>query len=204
MRYNDIVGSLQNLTKREIKQIELAKATGITRATMNYRKNYNIEFSYDDVRKIEQYFNVEFEGQGGKDAITMDYYPDVFGSCGTGAFALSENKEKIKVPQKALATKLSPVKKYSVINARGNSMQPSICDNDKLIVEHYEGEQIIDNRIYVFCYGNEIFIKRLVKNINQLVIISDNTEYDTIKLTGKEFDKVQIIGQIVGLMRDLR
>ena len=83
-------------------------------------------------------------------------------------------------------------------------MQPFIYTGDKLIVEHWNGEQIIDNQVYVFCYDNEIFVKRLTKNINQLVIKSDNTFYDVIKLTGDELNKIIIVGQIVGLMRDLR
>lgn len=204
MRYNDIIESLQNLTNREIKQVELANATGITRATMNYRKNCNIEFSYEDVRKIEQYFNVNFDKKEDSETFLMDYYPEVFGSCGTGVFELSQEKEQIRVPKNALFSQISPIKRYSVINAYGNSMQPFIYDADKLIVEHWEGEQIIDNRVYVFVYGTEIFIKRLVKNINQLVIMSDNKKYDTIKLTGKDLEKVHIIGQIVGLMRNTR
>ena len=204
MRYNDIIESLQNLTNREIKQVELANATGITRATMNYRKNCNIEFSYEDVRKIEQYFNVNFDKKEDSETFLMDYYPEVFGSCGTGVFELSQEKEQIRVPKNALFSQISPIKRYSVINAYGNSMQPFIYDADKLIVEHWEGEQIIDNRVYVFVYGTEIFIKRLVKNINQLVIMYDNKKYDTIKLTGKDLEKVHIIGQIVGLMRNTR
>lgn len=83
-------------------------------------------------------------------------------------------------------------------------MEPLILDKDKLIVEHWNGEQIIDNRPYIFCYKDEIFIKRLVKNINQLVIIPENKTYDTIKLSGEELNNVNIIGQVVGLMRDLR
>lgn len=78
-------------------------------------------------------------------------------------------------------------------------MQPYIHDKDLLVVEHYGGEQIRDNRIYVFRIGDNIFIKRLVLNINQLVIKSDNVQYQPIVIT--ELDDVQIIGQIVGLMR---
>lgn len=136
--------------------------------------------------------------------ITLDYYPDIFGSCGTGEFVLSPEKQQIQVPDNVFFKKFSKTKKYSVINAYGDSMQPFIYSGDKLIVEHWNGEQIIDNQVYVFCYENEIFVKRLTKNINQLVIKSDNTFYDTIKLIGSDLNKIIIIGQIVGLMRDLR
>lgn len=63
---------------------------------------------------------------------------------------------------------------------------------------------LIPYRPYIFSYKDEIFIKRLVKNINQLIIIPENKLYDTIKLQGEELKEINIIGQIVGLMRDLR
>ena len=46
-----------------------------------------------------------------------------------------------------------------MINATGNSMSPTIENGDKLIVEHWNSNQIQDNRIYVFCYNNEFFVK---------------------------------------------
>ena len=87
-------------------------------------------------------------------------------------------------------------------------MLPLIQDKDKLIVEHFEsGDQIQDNRIYVFSYLDSIFVKRLVKNINELIIISDNPDkniYKNICLQKDDMNNIYIIGQIVGLMRDLR
>ena len=97
----------------------------------------------------------------------------------------------------------SDSKKYSVISSRGDSMTPFIQDRDKLIVEHWQGGQIVDNCVYVFRYANELFVKRLVKNITQIVIKSDNPLYEPIKITDKDQD-FEVIGQIVGLMRDLR
>ena len=48
-------------------------------------------------------------------------------------------------------------------------MSPTIENHDKLIVEHWNGEQIQDNKIYVFCYNNEFFVKRLSKNIDEII-----------------------------------
>lgn len=179
-------------------QSDLARFLGMNRQQVGALKDKPIPGKY--YAKIESLFN----NTNNEDDIILDYYPDMFGSCGNGIFALSPVKEQLIVPKKAFFTRFSPVKKYSVINAYGNSMEPFICDRDKLIVEHYEGEQIIDNRPYIFCYKDEIFIKRLVKNINQLVIIPENKDYDIIKLAGEDLENVNIIGQIVGLMRDLR
>jgi phage repressor protein C with HTH and peptisase S24 domain len=138
--------------------------------------------------------------------ISLDYYPQIFGSCGSGVFALSEEKQKLNVPKSAFMFNYSENKIYSVINAWGDSMNPFICNKDKLIVEHLNGEQIKDNHIYVFCYNNEIFVKRLIKNIDEVIIKSDNPDpiYRPRIIEGKKLNDLYIIGEIVGLMRNLR
>ena len=64
------------------------------------------------------------------------------------------------------------------------------------------GEQISDNRIYVFRFGDNIFVKRLVLNIDQIVIKSDNKEYSTRNIEKDKLDDFQIIGRIVGIWRE--
>lgn len=119
-------------------------------------------------------------------------------------FNFLQKKELITIPKSSLFKSFTPGKQYFVINAYGNSMEPYICDKDKLVVENYDGEQIIDNRPYLFAYKDEIFVKRLAKNVDQLMIIPENKDYDIRKLTGKQLEDINIIGQIVGLMRDFR
>jgi len=195
---------IQNQTHTKVTYQELANVLGYTRQYVSLIKNDKI--TPKQQQKIEEHYKIDLtlSSNQKENTITLDYYPDVFGSCGNGVFEFSMKKELLTVPKNAFFQKLSNVKKYFVINAYGNSMEPFIFDKDKLIVEHWEGEQIIDNRPYVFCYKDEIFIKRLAKNVNQLVIMPDNKDYDTIKLTESELKEVDIIGQIVGLMRDLR
>lgn len=195
----EVIDKWSEKSGARITQADLARKLGMTRQQIGQLKDKPIPKKY--LKQIENILNSDVISD---DSIILDYYPDMFGSCGNGIFALSPVKEQLIVPKKAFFTRFSPIKQYSVINAYGDSMQPFICDRDKLIVEHYEGEQIIDNRPYIFCYKDEIFIKRLVKNVNQLVIIPENKDYDTIKLVGKELEDINIIGQIVGLMRNLR
>lgn len=200
MRYSVLLDRLQNLINYKPSQSEIGKILDLRQTAISGRANRDSNFSDDEIKKIEQYYHIVIED----DNLTIDYYPDVFGSCGNGVFELSPEKTQIIVPKNAFFEKFSPNKQYSVINAVGNSMQPLIFDRDKLIVEHWNGEQIIDNKPYIFCYKDEIFIKRLAKNVDQLMIISENKDYDTRKLEGEQLKDVNIIGQIVGLMRDLR
>lgn len=200
MRYDTLLDTLQNLIGFKPSQKQLGTILGLAQTAISGRANRNSNFSDEEIAKIEDHYAIDLTGSG-DNCITLDYYPDVFGSCGTGVFVPSEQREKISLSKESIAN-YSTSAQYSVINAIGDSMEPHICNKDKLIVKHWEGEQIKDNSVYVFRYLDEIFVKRLSKNIDQIVIKSDNPIYDTRKISvSKDF---QIIGQIVGLLRNMR
>ena len=213
MRYNELIERLQNLTSPDafgrpvkISQQMIADCLEIRQTAISGRANRNSDFSTDELIKIERAMGLPMGCLSGMqtndNCIDLDYFSDVWASCGTGAVVFEEASEKLSVPT-SLIQNYSKTNRYSVINSRGDSMTPFIQDRDKLIVEHWNGGQIIDNCIYVFRYANELFVKRLVKNITQIVIKSDNPLYEPIKITDKDQD-FEVIGQIVGLMRDLR
>ena len=204
--YNWLSTTLQKLTNTKISQQTIANALSVRQSTIGSRATSGKEFNIEELIIIEDKFGLVrgvLSGiQTNDNCIDLDYFSDVWASCGTGAIVFEETNEKLSVPT-SLIQNYSKSNKYSVINARGDSMQPFLQNHDKLIVEHWNGGQIIDNCIYVFRYANELFVKRLVKNITQIVIKSDNPLYEPIKITDKDQD-FEIIGQIVGLMRDLR
>lgn len=220
MRHCEIIKKIAKTTGTTPKLRDLAQILNKPVGTINSRASRDLSYSYDEILKIEKYYGIHFTDSNleqikndiltkrldyleQKDDFSADYYPDVFGSCGGGTFVFSEIKEKIQIP-KRIVQNYSSIKKYFVINAIGDSMNPYINDGDLLVVEHYNGEQIRDNRVYVFRFGENIFVKRLVLNINQLIIKSDNTEYAPINIELNENTDIQIIGQIVGLMRGVK
>ena len=189
-----------------IRQSLLAEALGITRQTVSNRIKNESEVTVSELNKIEDFFNIKILGDKKDfdcdDIVKIDYYNDVFASCGTGSIVFSD--EKIKM---ALSTLLidgfSKQKLYSVINASGNSMSPTIDNGDKLIVEHWSGNQIQDNKIYVFCFNNEFFVKRLSKNLDEIIIKSDNPDYRTRTVGRKTASELILIGKIVGVIKSL-
>lgn len=205
MKYNTLFDTLQNLMKFKPKVSDIANILGITNKALYARAQRNVGFSDDEIQKIEDFYAIDLAGALNNNSLAIDYYPEVFGSCGTGVFVPSQIKEKMFVPKNNFLN-FSPVKQYSVINAIGESMLPFIHDRDKLIVEHFENEQIKDNKIYVFCYNDEIFVKRLIKNVKELIIKSDNPDpmYRPIIIEKEEMNEVKIIGQIVGIVREVR
>ena len=210
MQFNELFDTLQNLIKVKPTVKSIANILEVSEKALYARKDRGSEFSLKELFTIETFYALPHGVLAGcmqnvvtnSNCVELDFFADVWASCGTGAVVFEDCKEKISVPT-SLIQNYSKSSKYSVINARGDSMQPFIQNFDKLIVEHWNGGQIIDNCIYVFRYANELFVKRLVKNITQIVIKSDNPLYEPIKITDKDPD-FEVIGQIVGLMRDLR
>ncbi len=210
MKYTELQEKLQQLKGKKISQSKIGEVIGTTRQNIGSKfNNPKSEVSVSELQKVESFYNVSLYRSPVREndtvSISVDYYPDVFGSCGKGQFVLSEQKELIQVPQKFF-NHFSTQKHYSVINAIGESMLPTLRPKDKLIVEHWQGEQIKDNQVYVFCYKDEIFVKRLIKNIDEIIVKSDNPDpmYRPRYIEKEDMNNILIVGEIVGLMRDMR
>lgn len=217
MRHSEILEIITKKTGKTPTQQQLADILDTTKNTIGSRAFRDKEYSVREIMKISEATGVSLLNDGPSLKVftrdqrenlistlqerefIADYYPEVFGSCGTGTFVPADYRESISVPKQCVNA-FNANKHYSVIHAYGDSMQPYIHDKDLLIFEDYNGEQICDNRIYVFRYEDKIFIKRLVLNINQLIIKSDNAEYKPITVDLKDAD-IQIIGKFAGLMR---
>lgn len=211
MRYSVLLERLQNLINRKVEQAELCKILNYGASTIGARKARDSEFPTDEIEILNSHYGINLFTNTTQNALSItqsdkvliDYYPEVCGSCGNGVFQFSTRKEQITIPRNAFWGHLSKSKEYFVINAYGNSMEPFICDKDKLVIETWQGEQIVDNKAYLFAYKDELFIKRLAKNVDQLMIIPENKDYDIRKLEGEQLKDVNIIGQVVGLMRSM-
>ena len=213
MKHSELIEIITKQRGKEPTQQEIAEILGLTRNAISSRAFRDKEYSYSEVEKIENFYNVNFSNQAFIDdmndysgEIIVDYYPEVFGSCGNGIFELSQIKEKIKIPKLCISDYF-PLSKYSIINAYGDSMNPNIQNGDKLVIEHCGNDMIRDNQVYVFCYNEQIYVKRLIKNINEFIIKSDNPDkevYKTQKIQTDEMNKVYIIGRVVGLIRNFK
>ena len=199
--YNWLSTTLQKLTNTKISQQTIATALNVRQSTIGSRATSGKEFNIEELIIIEDKFGLVrgvLSGVSSSD-ISIDYYPDVFGSCGEGCMVFDETSEKISVT-KDVITNYSPSNKYSIISARGSSMSPVINDDDRLVIQHNVENQIIDDTVYLFKYNDELFIKRLVKNVDQIVCISENPRFQD-RIIEPKGDNFSIIGKVVGLFR---
>lgn len=203
MRLEEVIQIISQKTGNYINQSLLAESLGITRQTVSNRIKNESQITVNELKKIEEFFGVNlFQDNSESNTTCIDYYSDIFASCGNGSIVFSEDKIRLSIAT-LLIEGFSKQKKYSMINATGNSMSPTIDNGDKLIVEHWNGEQIQDNKVYVFCFNNEFFVKRLSKNLDEIIIKSDNPDYRVRTINGNTLQELILVGKIVGVIKPL-
>ena len=202
MKLDELLSTLSKRVGIAVNQSMLADALGITRQTISNRIKNESEVTVSELKKVEEFFNISMFGEMPDDITYIDYYTDVFASCGDGSIVFSSEKNKLPIST-SMINGYSKNKLYSMINATGNSMAPTIDNGDKLIVEHWSGNQIQDNKIYVFCYNGEFFVKRLSKNLDEIIIKSDNPEYRVRTIGGKSIMDLILIGKIVATIKQV-
>ena len=199
MKYSTILDRLQNLTNNTPSVGEMAKITGLDSKNVYARRKHDREFSEEEIQKIEEFYGISLLSTVSND-ILLDYYPEVYASCGNGAEPFSTRCEKMSV-SKALIKGYDIKKRYNVINTTSDSMEPEIMARDFLVIET-EPEVIKDNHIYVFTYENEIYCKYLAKNLKEIIIRSANSLYKDVFLEGDEREKLKVLGEVVAVVRD--
>ena len=197
MKYNQCLDIIEKNIGERPAHAEIARILKCNPTTLVNRASRDSIIKDEEIAILEKCYG--FSILNNTNCVDLDFYPDVFGSCGTGCMVFSEAKEKLAVT-KDIITNYSASNQYSIISARGSSMSPTINDDDKLVIQHNLNEQIIDDTVYLFRYNDELFIKRLVKNVDQIVCISENPRFQDRIIEPKE-DNFSIIGKVVGLFR---
>ena len=205
VKYSKVRERLQNLineipTHADISRLLNNGGLDVSANALSNRLSNDGFLKEEEIEIIERKYAIDLSIDNRNDnSADLNYYPNVFGSCGTGLTVFDETSEKISVTKDLIAN-YSASNQYSVISAKGSSMAPLIIESDKLIIQHNLNEQIIDDTVYLFKYNDELFIKRLVKNVDQIVCISDNPRFEDRIITPNG-DNFSILGKVVGLFR---
>ena len=124
----------------------------------------------------------------------IPFFSDIRASAGVGCLNGDTNSDQyIEVPKKFAKRGNVAIRVY------GDSMYPEIQDDDIVIVDTCEVEYC-QNKIVIVNYKDELFVKK-IRKINDLVMLeSSNPYYKPIKIEGTEDFK--IIGRVVHLERE--
>lgn len=161
------------------------------------------------VRKLCEYYEISPEEflnieQGyGKTAYKYVSFYDIQASAGGGIPAPNSEEQRISVHQDLLNKLSYSNTDLNVVKVSGDSMYPTLRDGDFIFVKkNFDGH--ITQRIYLLndMWGN-LKVKRLSwAPDGDLLVISDNKEYETEKYTRTDLENgnIRIIGQVVGVL----
>ncbi|RKS87232.1 phage repressor protein C with HTH and peptisase S24 domain [Orbus hercynius] len=95
------------------------------------------------------------------------------------------------------------IEQLYVFTAKGDSMSPTISDNDTLII-NTANLFSFDGYIYVIEYGESFSVKRIQNHGKYFLLLSDNEKYPSIKIDkSNSADEFKIIGRVICILKDL-
>lgn len=89
------------------------------------------------------------------------------------------------------------VQDLALINVKGDSMEPSLSNEDLILVD-MRTRSVEDNAVYVLQFNGTLLVKRLQRRFDgSVVIMSDNPRYTSETLTGEAVELLKVIGRVV-------
>lgn len=183
-----------------------AKTHGISPTSYYMILNGNRKFGSKVAKTVEQLFKLQ-PGQldiedGVTEYETVAQIP-VYGNClsaGNGNTIFEQNIVRYH-PVDRNDIKIFGWKETNlcIFEVQGDSMTPELHEGQKVIVDTSQIE-IIDNRIYAISVHNDIFIKKMFKELGsgKLIARSENTAYPEKHFNGN--DEFKVVGRVVYLL----
>ena len=126
-------------------------------------------------------------------------------STGPGAFPSSHEQpsRKLAFRRKWLRYRGLNEKDLVLVFAKGDSMEPTISDNNTLMIDTSQRE-LSDGSIYVIRTDHHLIAKRVQQLWNKgILLLSDNKEYKEQLVEPSEADDLEVIGRVVWIGKDV-
>ncbi|MBU2967091.1 S24 family peptidase [Amphritea sp. 2_MG-2023] len=125
-------------------------------------------------------------------------------AAGSGAFPSNEApSRRLAFRHKWLRFKGLNEKNLVLVFARGDSMEPTISDNNTLMIDTGQRE-LSDGAIYVIRVNSHLVVKRVQTLLNRdIMLISDNTAYHPETLSPWQLNDLEVIGKVVWIGKDI-
>ena len=172
--------------------IAIAKAGGVS---VQWLATGDENMVQETPAKYEEGFTEEF-------ALIPGYSIQV--SAGHGALNLDqlEPSRHLAFRRKWLKFRGFLEKDLVIVWTKGDSMEPTINNNDTLVV-HTGRTKPQDGNIYIFRNTDELFVKRYQSVPSAWRLISDNPMYDNVDIKKEEQHQFEVIGQVVHIAKDI-
>ena len=81
-------------------------------------------------------------------------------------------------------------------------MAPDIENNNGLII-NTDINEIIDGAIYLIEYENFTLLRKIRLTLGNWILICNNDQYPTIEVPKAHFEKYNIVGRVVQVIKDV-
>lgn len=174
---------------------------------------------FSDVARVAQLADVTLDwiatGEGPKikgeppsttipDLVQIPHY-DVQASAGNGRFVEEEKVLKTIPFRPEFFTKnlgRNP-KDMVIIDATGDSMIPTMNDRDLVMIDTSTASEPITAGIYAYTFEDAVFVKRLQRQPNGLLVTSDNKHYREFRIGNEDLERFRLLGRVVWIGRML-
>lgn len=146
--------------------------------------------------------SLDNEGEMGEFALIPGYNVEV--SAGVGAFPNQEEPtRKLAFRHKWLRYRGLKPEDLVLVFAKGDSMEPTINDNNTLMIDT-SNRELSDGHIYVIRTDGHLIVKRIQMLWNKgILLLSDNKEYREQQIEPNESDDLEVIGKVVWIGKDI-
>ncbi|HFS8942386.1 TPA: S24 family peptidase [Enterobacter roggenkampii] len=94
-------------------------------------------------------------------------------------------------------------KSLVVVWAKGDSMEPTISNNDTLLINTADTRPA-DGNMYVIRQDDLLWVKRIqIQPIGSWVLISDNSTYPPMTILREELHNFEVLGRVVHIAKDV-
>ena len=100
-------------------------------------------------------------------------------------------------------SKKGTAEKMVLLDIFGNSMEPEFRDGDTVLIDKSQ-KDVLAGAVYAVGIDDTIMVKRVEKHPKGLVLLSDNTKYESLYLENEDANRVRIIGKVIWVCREFR
>lgn len=187
MQIKEVQERLRQIKNTNITQGDIARAIGTTRANVSQLFAKNSNLSDDKIEKIERHFETKLAHNDTKGLVRIPLYSDI---------SLQEADEYIVVSD---ILNTSPKSLLAII-VNSDSMAPYIKKGDFAVFDrNFRG--IEDGRIFLIRFEENFFIKRILNNLNSIILKSDNKDYTDITINSFKADRIEVLARFHSLLR---
>ncbi|WP_459899801.1 XRE family transcriptional regulator [Campylobacter concisus] len=212
-RYETNMGG--NITTSNLEKI--AKAFNVQTSYFLKDNNSSLEVRKSDENLVRKSFvspeNLSISPTNLKNSqkdiktISIPYFEDTYASAGGGMINYDEAPVIMDFDENFLRMFLhisGSIKGIHIINARGDSMEPTITNGELLFINPMQNENgIISGCIYIINYDGDLYVKRIEKNptTKAITLFSDNKKYEPIVIQKQDLECCHIMGRVVSHMK---